>query len=484
MPQRRTLDVDKYRLNQSIADSRFNPIKNHTDYVWWINKLGEQAMSDDYTKCLLRDLHKLCVELQSTSSSNDKIAILKKHLVTNCQCHKDMHKLIKYIYHPTYQFYVTSDNLIKKSDLTGSSYIDIFDLLDDLRLRKITGHDAIGAINTFVSNFPTYKELIHCIIDKDLKTRAGDKIINKVVPDLIPIFEVALADNYHDVKNIDWSDGWYVSRKIDGVRCIAIVDEHGNTTFFSRQGKPFNTLNVVADEIKKLGIKNVIFDGELCLINDRGMEDFQGIMKEIRKKDHSIPNPSYKLFDVLSHNEFYRQKGDSNNPFGVRLRKLKEIINKYNGLCLTVLEQTIVESEITFENLIKEYKQNGWEGLMIRADKPYKGKRSKDLLKYKSFLDAEYEVVDAEMGAFRYIKDGKEHEETMLSNIIIRHKNNLVGVGSGFSVEQRKDFYKNPEKIVGKVINVQYFEETINKEGEISLRFPTFKYLFGEVREF
>ena len=45
-------------------------------------------------------------------------------------------------------------------------------------------------------------------------------------------------------------------------------------------------------------------------------------------------------------------------------------------------------------------------------------------------------------------------------------------------------FYKNPEKIVGKVINVQYFEETINKEGEISLRFPTFKYLFGEVREF
>ena len=214
------------------------------------------------------------------------------------------------------------------------------------------------------------------------------------------------------------------------------------------------------------------------------MEDFQGIMKEIRKKDHSIPNPSYKLFDVLSHNEFYRQKGDSNNPFGVRLRKLKEIINKYNGLCLTVLEQTIVESEVTFENLIKEYKQNGWEGLMIRADKPYKGKRSKDLLKYKSFLDAEYEVVDAEMGAFRYIKDGKEHEETMLSNIIIRHKNNLVGVGSGFSVEQRKDFYKNPEKIVGKVINVQYFEETINKEGEISLRFPTFKYLFGEVREF
>ena len=433
------------------------------------------------TKALLKDLNDLVEELKATSSSNDKIAILKKHLVTDYHS-QDLKRLIQYVYHPTYQFFVTSENLLKKSKLTGSSYDDIFDLLDDLKARKITGHDAIGAINTFVSKFPSYQDLIHCIIDKDLKTRAGDKIINKVIPDLIPVFEVALADKY-DTKNVTWKDGWYVSRKIDGVRCIAIVDEHGNTSFFSRTGKPFHTLDVIAGGIKALGITSVVFDGELCLVDDEGNEDFQGVMKELRKKDHTIPNPSYKLFDVLDHHEFYTQKGKSSNPFGKRLKKLQEIMTKNSCLCLTVLEQNLVKDDKTFKELIEESSESGWEGLMLRADRQYKGKRSKDLLKYKAFSDAEYEVVDTEMGPFRYIKNGKECEEIMLSSVVISHKNNLVGVGSGFSVEQRQEFYKHPKKIVGKIIQVQYFEETTNEKGGLSLRFPTFKYLYGDSRE-
>ena len=437
------------------------------------------------TRSLLKDLSALVEELKGTSSSNDKIAILKKHLVTNYHS-QDLLRLIQYVYHPTYQFFVTSDNLLKKSELVAHALRpqdkDIFVLLDDLKNRTITGHDAIGAVNTFVSQYPEHKELIHNILDKDLKTRAGDKIINKVVPDLIPTFEVALADKY-DAKNVNWDNGWYVSRKIDGVRCIAIVDSTGNASFFSRTGKPFYTLGVVADAIKDLGVNNVVLDGELCLVDSLGNEDFQGVMKELRKKDHTIPNPSYKLFDILSQDEFYTQKGNSNNAFGNRFNKLKEIMDKNSGLCLTVLEQILVENDDAFKTLIEVSSVSRWEGLMLRADKPYKGKRSKDLLKYKAFSDAEYEVVNTEMGPFRYIKDGKECEETMLSSVIILHKNNYVGVGSGFSVEQRQEFYKNPSNIMGKLINVQYFEETTNEKGGISLRFPTFKYLYEEDRD-
>ena len=46
-----------------------------------------------------------------------------------------------------------------------------------------------------------------------------------------------------------------------------------------------------------------------------------------------------------------------------------------------------------------------------------------------------------------------------------------------------KDFYKNPKKILGKIIQVQYFEESNNQDGGISLRFPTFKYLYGDKRD-
>lgn len=424
-------------------------------------------------------------DLRATSSTIDKQGIIEDYCNHNSEAASFAKKILLYTYHPLWQYNVTSDNLKKKNSLRGKSYKNFFGLLDDLKSRKITGHDAIGAVHTFIdsqSNKNNIEELIHCIIDKDLKTRAGDKIINKAIPDHIPEFSVALADKY-EPKLVSWKDGWYVSRKIDGARCIAIVDENGDTTFFSRTGKSFDTLDVVAGGIKALGITNVVFDGELCLVDEDANEDFQGIMKQLKKKDHTIPNPSYKIFDIVTHDEFYSKKGDKNRPYSIRYANLCAVMQPNECSCLTILEQEVIRNDDHFNEWIAKSTKEKYEGLMLRADEPYKGKRSKDLLKYKSFFDDEYEVIDTEMGPFRYVKDGAEHEETMLSCVMINHKDYTVRVGSGFSIEQRQEFYKNPKKILGKIIQVQYFEETKNQDGGISLRFPTFKYLYGEKRD-
>jgi DNA ligase-1 len=263
---------------------------------------------------------------------------------------------------------------------------------------------------------------------------------------------------------------------------IAVVDENGNSTFFSRTGKVFDTLDIVSGGIKALGITNVVFDGELCLVDDEGNEDFQGIMKEIRKKDHTIPNPSYKMFDMISHDEFYSKKGEKNKTYSHRYNNLREVMKENSCVCLSVLGQEKIKDDDHFQEWVKKASDYGWEGIMVRADEPYKGKRSKDLLKVKKFFDDEYEVIDTEMGPFRYVKDNAEHEETMLSCVMIQHKDYIVRVGSGFTIDQRKEFYKNPKKILGKIITVQYFEETKNQDGGLSLRFPTFKVLHGSAR--
>jgi len=188
-------------------------------------------------------------DLKATSSTIDKVGIIEDYTSSNQAGSDFIKKILLYTYHPLWQYNVTSDNLKKKSSLRGKSYKTIFDLLDSLKNREITGHDAIGAVNTFIDNHSEFEELVHCIIDKDLKTRAGDKLINKAIPDHIPTFSVALADKYVP-KIVDWKDGWYVSRKIDGARCIAIVDNNGNTTFYSRTGKNFDTLDIVSGGIK------------------------------------------------------------------------------------------------------------------------------------------------------------------------------------------------------------------------------------------
>ena len=421
-------------------------------------------------------------DLKATSSTLDKVGIIEDYTSSNDSGANFIKKILLYTYHPLWQYNVTSDNLKKKKHLRGHAYDCIFKLLDDLKSRKITGHDAIGAVNAFIENQKEYEELVHCIIDKDLKTRAGDKLINKAIPDHIPTFSVALADKYVP-KIVDWKDGWYVSRKIDGARCIGIVDDNGNTTFYSRTGKSFDTLDVVAGGIKALGITNVVFDGELCLVDDNGNEDFQGIMKQLKKKDHTISNPSYKIFDMISHDEFYSKKGNPSNTYSYRYKSLCYQMRDNACPCLSVLDQEFIADDEHFAEWIDKSTKNSWEGLMLRSDAPYKGKRSKDLLKYKAFSDDEYEVLDTEMGPFRYVKDGAECEETMLSCVTIKHKGYDVRVGSGFSIEQRQEFYKNPKKILGKIILVQYFEETENEKGGISLRFPTFKYLYGDSRD-
>ena len=422
-------------------------------------------------------------DLRATSSTIDKQGIIEDYCGSNSAASIFAKNILLYTYHPAWQYYITSDNLKKKSHLVArkNEYKNFFDLLNDLKSRAITGHDAVAAVNSFIEHHSDYEELIHCIIDKDLKTRAGDKIINKAIKDHIPEFSVALADKY-EPKLVDWEDGWYVSRKIDGARCIAIVDESGEVTFLSRTGKVFDTLGIVADGIKALGLNSIVLDGELCLVDKNGNEDFQGVMKELRKKDHTIPNPSFKIFDMITPDEFYSKKGKSNRPYSIRYADLIETM-KYNECpCLSVLEQDKIKDDAHFNEWIAKSTKNKWEGLMLRADEPYKGKRSKDLLKYKSFFDDEYQVVNAEMGPFRYVLNGKEHEEIMLSCVMIEHKGYTVRVGSGFTIEQRQEFYQFPEKILGKIVTVQYFEETKNQDGGISLRFPTFKILHGSAR--
>lgn len=420
----------------------------------------------------LERLEKAVSELQADSSSTNKVELLKKHL-------KDefVRKCFFYAYNPLYQFHVTS-GLCRKKKISAGDHKDLFSLLDDLRTRAITGHEAVGSVNAFVERNHEYSDLIYSIIDKDLKTRTAEKVINKAVPGLIPEFEVALSESFEE-KIVDFSkDTWYASRKLDGVRCLVVADEKGKVTCFSRQGKIFETLGKVEESVEKLGIKGLVIDCEVCLL-DGDADDFQGIMKLIRKKDFTIPNPVCKVFDLLTLEEFSSRK--SVRKLSERIAAIPGIIPKDHAV-LHTLPQTVVKSKGQYDSMMLEAAEKGWEGLILRKDAPYKGKRSKDLLKCKNFFDAEYVVKDVEMGPFRYVHEGQEKEEEMLSCVTILHKGHEVRVGSGWSIEQRKAFHKNPGEILGKTIGVQYFEETKNQDGGISLRFPTVKIVHGDER--
>lgn len=422
-------------------------------------------------------------ESNSTNSNTDKLNVLKKYSTDVEVC-----KVLEYTYSIYKQYNVTSANCKKRSDLVAPEtvYIDLFSLLDDLNDRNITGHSAIQAVNKFVQDNKEYDDIIWSVIDRNLKTRSTITMINKVIPGLIQTFDVALAEAYNEktAKKVNFDDGWYVSRKLDGVRCICMIDGDSNAKFYSRAGNEFTTLGKIAEAIKKSGIKDIVLDGEVCILDLKGDEDFQSIIKEIKRKNHTIHFPRLIVFDILTMENFI--SGTSRNLLSQRYIALDTLIDYSQdsfGNYITMIYPQRLDDLDDLEQHIAKAAKFKWEGLMLRKDTKYAGKRSSDLLKVKSFKDDEYVVVDVENSISRVIVEGKEIEEEMLKNIIIEHRGCRVQVGSGFSHEQRRYYFKNPNEIIGKQVTVQYFEETQNQDGGYSLRFPVIKAIYETERD-
>jgi len=421
----------------------------------------------------LRDLQEF-VDLSNQSNSNTH----KKQAIVSYASNENVTSLLRYTYDTFKQYGVSSANCKKNEDLCNVHYLgSIITMLDNLNNRVWTGHEAISYVNGFVYNHSEYADLVWNIIDRNLKTRSTISMINKVIPGLIPTFDVALASKY-EPKNCDFeNEEWLASRKLDGVRCI-VRKEGDKINAFSRAGKEFLTLQKVLDDVYLIP-GDFVLDGEICLMDEDGNEDFQGIMKQIKKKDFTMDNPKFVIFDYLTLEEFDTKKGTT--KLEDRYTNLQESDLEFADT-LTLLEQNLIKEDQQLSDMIDEAERQGYEGVMLRKNSGYEGKRSKNLLKCKKFFDAEYEVIDIEHDFNRVIVDGEEVEEMMMRNVVIEHKGNRVSVGSGFSHEQKRKYNTNPENIMGKTITVQYFEETTNQNGTHSLRFPTVKHVFENGR--
>ena len=425
---------------------------------------------------MLKELKQFVDEMKNTSSLNEK-----KVIIESIKENKFITKALNYTFDPYKKYYVTSKTCKKNKDKVDLVQdLTLFSLLDMLNTRTVTGHDAIKLVNGFVEYNPEYEDLIFSIIDRNLEIRASESVINKVIPGLIPTFDVALANKF-DPKRVNWDDIWLASRKLDGVRCITVVDMNGKINCYSRQGNEFETLQVVKDAVSKLGVRGVVFDGEICLMDEDGNEDFQGIMKQIKRKNHTIENPKYVMFDYLTKKEFDSKEGNATLTERIaRFYKISGDIARTE--CLGVLLQDVVTDDDHFARLSKDAEEKGFEGLMLRKNVGYEGKRSQNLLKVKKFFDAEYVVESIDFEDHRVIRDGKEVVIPMMAQAYISHKGYEVAVGSGWNQEQRIKYEANPNLIIGKTITVQYFEESKNQQGELSLRFPTVKHVYENGR--
>ncbi len=172
-------------------------------------------------------LNNFVSKLRSTNSRSEKEEILSKwwkeqeDFCSRFKAENHLLKLFHYVYDYDKQYYVTSANILKK-DLTekrlfaGKNYPLLWDLLEDLSNRLITGHNAIISVQQFLKKHTeSQQKLILDIIDKDLKCGLSEITINKVCGNIIKTYNVALAERFDANKHTLTSD-WLIERKLDG----------------------------------------------------------------------------------------------------------------------------------------------------------------------------------------------------------------------------------------------------------------------------
>lgn len=397
----------------------------------------------------LKNIPEILEKLSKTSSINEKKKILEE----------TKSKELEFIFESTYNIFKNygivkidiSDLKYNENKIIDDNWLaNLKNLLYQLENREITGNEARNEIKKFINNSPKiWANLVLKILKKDLRIGASTSIINKVYSNLF-LEDICMAAMKYDKKRITYPV--YVDTKLDGIRCIVDINKE---KLFSRNGKEFKNYPFIMKELKELNLHtNSRIDGEII------MGDFQNIMRTVSRKDEGVKlakDAIYNIFDLIIMNKKFQERL-------YFLNKIKQKIKEKKLKHLKVVKGIKIENEKELLKFYAEQLKNNYEGIIIKnLDSFYEYKRSYAWMKMKSEKTEDLIIQSVKEGTGKY-------KNNLGALICILPKIGFVNVGSGFTDEERKKYWKKKNELLGEYVEVKYQEKT--KDG--SLRFPVF----------
>jgi len=478
-------------------------------------------------------------ELASDNSRNFKKDLLNQHKEDN-----QLALVFRLAYDPYIKFNVARVVLTNgfRASSFGIYDFDAFVAdLDRLVQREKTGNEALDLVRNIYCNVPDkFQPYLEKILQKDLKIGVSTQTINDVWPEWIPEFKVPLCERFKKIKTDKLNFPLFVEPKIDGVRALAFINdssveikarsgirfdnfkiiEEELSLMYQERFKPLFYHSSISDENKKLYEDGIVIDGE---IQDK---DFQSTMKNARRLENiQCNNAIFKIWDILSIEEFLNQK--SNFLLGYRKRFLLELFCQdarsleppdlliggydcYNFRYdhLNLLPWDSVDNMNEIYEMFDYWRSQGEEGIIVKElNSNYFYKRHKNWFKVKiqdvkgSGADYSAEIIEVYPGDpstkykdtlgglkciirnYTYDKDDEYNKSQELAGKeVLYHSCDIhFSVGSGFTDTQRNEFWSKKDELVGKIIDVEAQEITMNKHGSYSLRFPIFKGFRGDL---
>jgi hypothetical protein len=428
-------------------------------------------------------VYKILEQLRATSSRNEKEAILKKN------AKNDVLKRVFFLaLDPYTQFYQRKIPKYKRNKQPSIALGYALGELKTLSSRQKTGNEAIDFLADLLSNLDSDDaKVLECVIQKDPDCGVQASTVNKVWEDLIHEYPCMLASGY-DQKLIDKVKfPALVQLKMDGMRFNAIVDANNKSVEYrSRNGKEVAVNNDSLDAAflemaKNIGMANVVFDGELIVVDEKGKlldrKTGNGILNKAVKgtiSDDERAQVRATIWDVIPLQYF--REGKCDVDYETRLGTVVTAIDNLGGNLkhlVSVVETAIANSLREAQKLFETYHAAGQEGIILKTrDGIWEDKRAKHQIKFKGELECDLLCVGWEEGT------GKNKGK--LGALVLQSSDAKinVSVGTGLTDEMRSTL--TPKKVKGKIVTVKYNARISSKnKDEDSLFLP----VFLEIRE-
>lgn len=268
------------------------------------------------------------------------------------------------------------------------------------------------------------------------------------------IFLPMLAKSFEDRKRFLTDEEDYpcdLQPKLNGVRCLAFWDKNDRVKLISRSGKEYK-MSHIADELEPELPGNIVLDGELY-IHGMPLQDLNALVRWSKNKNPDSDKVEYHVYDLIDKNNLnlsWKERRELlKNFFSKSEEKFK---SKFVKIVPVETNPVYTQEEVYEEQ--SNFLTKGYEGAIVRLrNGKYKfGYRSSDLLKVKSFQDAEFEIVNYTNGIGKFenciiytckTKEGKEF--------------NVVPKGT---FEQREEWLREGNTHIGKMLKVQFAEWT------------------------
>lgn len=424
---------------------------------------------------------------------------LKQEILSAGKENQVLRTLLILTYNPSIQYYIKKIPKVTPmgQDISESNYANFLELLSRLKTRTVTGNAAIEELSEFLKSCAKEEfEWYTKVVQRDIKCGIADKNINKVFGNIIPVYEVLLAEKFEQ-EDLELStkkalkllpDEFVVEPKLDGMRLNIWVFPDGRVELYSRNGKMIYGYDNLAKDAAKLP-RGYVYDGELMsmefektlekaksgaiTIKQLESDCYQDLMTSAFAKTGNKEGV-YNMFDRIPIKEFETKK--TTETLKDRKTWIDNQIPKLKLQCIKTVEcSKIFHKDFETDRqkaveLMQYFLSLGYEGAMIKDwSAKYEFKRSKSLLKMKIMDLIDLTVTDV------YEGEAGSKYSGMLGGVVCDYEGYPLGVGSGWSDYEREYYWKHPEEIIGKTISISYQNKSENLDGGKSLRFPVKK---------